>query len=270
MDLKSRIIDLYRKAATELPADVVDALKGAYEQETDPTPKEVLATILENLSLAKGEAIPICQDTGTPLFYVKDDGSIPRGELRKIIEAATETATAEVPLRPNGVDIITGKNIGNRPIIHFEEADRFGIDLFLKGGGSENVSAVYAIPSTEINADRSLDGARTCVLDCMVKAQGRGCSPYVVGVAVAGGIEEVAHLSKKQLLRKISDVNPVPELRSFEERTLKEINQLGIGPLGLGGRSTALAVKAAVAPRHPACFFVGVSVGCWALRRHSL
>ncbi len=270
MDLTSRIVELYRRAACELPADIVAALEAARDAEQDATAREVLATILANVALASRESLPICQDTGTPIFYVADDGSIARDELRRAIVAATRTATAEIPLRPNAFDIIKGENIGNEAIFHFADSAEFGIDLYLKGGGSENVSAVYSIPGDQIQADRTLDGARKCVLDCIFKAQGKGCPPYIVGVAVGGNIEQVAHASKQQLIRPLGDVNPVAELKDFEQQTLAELNELGIGPLGLGGKTTALAVKAAARPRHPASFFVGVAVGCWALRRHSL
>jgi len=212
----------------------------------------------------------MCQDTGIPVFYAKYPKDYSQIELKKTIEEATDTASEEVPIRPNAVDSLTDENIGNKPVIHFEESDKLKIDLMLKGGGSENVSTLYFLPDNELNAHRNLDGVRKCVLDAVFKAQGKGCPPYIVGVAVGGSLEQVTHLSKKQLLRKIDDENPIKELNGFEKNVFDDINKLGIGPLGLGGKSTALGVKAVTSYRHPASFFVGVSLGCWAMRRQSL
>lgn len=270
MALQEELVDLYRRAATQLPEDIVSALETAKEKEDDDLAKDILDKIIKNINEAKKESKPICQDTGTPVFYVKCPKNYSQAELKKIIEKATNIATDKIPLRPNAVDSLTGKNIGNKPVIHFEEAEELRISLMLKGGGSENVSAVYSLPDKELNAHRNMDGVRKCVLDAVFRAQGKGCPPYIVGVGIGGSIEEVAHLSKKQLLRKINDSNAVKELDDFENNLLNEINQLNIGPLGLGGKTTALGIKAVSSYRHPASFFVGISIGCWCLRRQSL
>ena len=267
---KEKAVELYRRCATLLPPDIVDGLKKALEIEDSESAKEVLKTILENIEIAKKESKPICQDTGTPFFYVSYTKDQPESEIKRIIEEATIEATEHIPLRPNAVEPVTGKNIGNKPVFHFEESDEFKIELLMKGGGSENVSFVYSLPNNKLNANRDLDGIRRCVLDAVYKAQGKGCPPYILGVAVGGNIEEAAFLSKKQLLRDLNDVNEDEELRNLENGLLEDINKLGIGPLGLGGKTTALGVKIAKSYRHPASFFVGVSFGCWALRRASL
>lgn len=209
----------------------------------------------------------MCQDTGSPFFYIKKPKDMAEKEIKDAIEKATIIAAEKIPLRPNAVDIISGKNIGNKPIFHFEEAEKLEIGLLMKGGGSENVSAVYKLPNTELKANRDIEGIKKCVLGAVWKAQGKGCPPYIIGVAVGGNIEDVAALSKKQLLRKLDDTNNDKELDKIEKDLLKKINQLGIGPLGLGGKTTALAVKAAKAYRHPASYFIGISFGCWATRR---
>jgi fumarate hydratase, class I len=270
MNLKNQIIGLYRKAATELPPDIAAALEKAEKAEDNILGKEILAKILENIGLAGNEAKPLCQDTGIPLFYVKYPSQYSQKELAEIIQKATDIATEEVPLRPNAVDCLNGANIGNKPVIHFEEGDKLEIELMLKGGGSENVSAVYQLPNSALNAHRNLDGVRKCILDAVYKAQGKGCPPYIIGCAIGGSIEEVAHNAKKQLLWKIGTKNDYDELAELEEKTLDEINSLGIGPLGLGGRTTALAVHIDSGVRHPASYFVGISIGCWCLRRASL
>lgn len=256
MITKQKIIELYSRCATELPEDIARELRKSKDS--------LIKTILENIAIAKNEKRPICQDTGTPIFYVKKPSTVKESEIRKIIESATSAATKSIPLRPNAVEPLTGKNIGNRPIIHFEEGKKLEIDLLMKGGGSENVSCIYSLPDSELKAERDIDGIKGCVLDAVFKAQGKGCPPYIIGVAVGGTIEEVAHLSKKQLLRKLDDKG---KFEKVENELLKKINSLGIGPLGLGGQTTALAVKMAETHRHPATFFVGISFGCWALRR---
>jgi fumarate hydratase class I len=270
MALKQKIINLYQKTATVLPLDVVKALTEARQKETSSAGKDVLDKILENIRLAKAESKPLCQDTGTPIFYIKYPKKYSQQSLKKIINQATIAATKQIPLRPNAVDALSGKNIGNRPIIHFEEGSKLEIVLMLKGGGSENISAIYQLPNVELDAHRDLAGVKKCIIDAVFKAQGKGCPPYIVGVAIGGNIEEVAYLSKKQLLRKLNDTNSNAKLKKLENRTLKKINQLNIGPLGLGGKTTALAVKIASAPRHSATFFVGVAFGCWCMRRQSL
>ena len=267
--LKDEIVELLKKASVALPEDIIFALKKARKLEKNSSGKSVLDTILENVAVAKKKSHPICQDTGTPIFYVKYPPKFRPSEIKRIIDESLNIATKNVPLRKNAVESLSGKPVGNAAIIHFHESDELEIKVLLKGAGSENVSAVYSLPSKEINAQRDLDGVGKCILETVFKAQGRGCPPYIIGVAIAGNIEEAAALSKKQLLRKIDEKNPDKVLRLFEEKILKQINSLRIGPLGLGGGTTALSVKIENALRHPATFFVGVSMGCWCLRRES-
>jgi fumarate hydratase class I len=140
----------------------------------------------------------------------------------------------------------------------------------MKGGGSENMSRQYSLPDASIGAGRDLEGVRRCVLDAVQKAQGYGCAPGILGVCVGGdracGFEEAKH----QLLRRLGDKNPDPELASLEERILEEANSLGIGPMGLGGKTTLLGVKLGSRPRVPASFFVTVAYLCWAARRQTV
>jgi len=140
----------------------------------------------------------------------------------------------------------------------------------LKGGGSENVGLSYKLPNKELNADRSLKGVKKCILDAVVKAQGKACPPYIIGAAIGGSKDITSFLSKKQILRNIQDKNKDPSLNKIEQELKEEINTLGIGPLGLGGKTTCLAVKIAASARHPASFFVDISFCCWACRRGSL
>jgi tartrate/fumarate subfamily iron-sulfur-dependent hydro-lyase alpha chain len=174
-------------------------------------------------------------------------------------------------LRPNAIDFETGKTIGNYPIIYFKEGNKSQITLLLKGGGSENISAVYQLPNPKIGAaGRDLASVEKAVLHAVYKAQGKGCPPYIIGIAVCGNIEEAAYRAKNRHLKKISEINKIPKFGKFEKNLLKKINELGIGPLGLGGKTTALSVKFTGRYSHPASMFVGVSISCWALRRRTL
>lgn len=276
--LRDGIVELYRKVACSLPPDVEEALRKGLTLETEgSTAAETLGVLLENVKIARETARPICQDTGVPVFYVRVPAGLSQIELRNTILEATRIATEKVPLRPNAVDVVREVNSGDNtgegfPMIHIEETSgsSLTVDLLLKGAGSENVGQLFKLPSDELDAQRDLDGVRRCVLDAVQKAQGRGCPPYVIGVGIGAAKDQVAMLSKRQLMRKLHDTNAVEELASLEARLLGEINSLGIGPMGLGGASTALGVKIGVNHRHPASYFVDVSMSCWALRRGRL
>lgn len=278
LKLRDGIVELYRKVATSLPPDVEDALKASLVLEKEGSAaRSALSVVLENIRLARDSARPICQDTGVPTFYVKVPVGLSQLELRDTILEATRDATDKVPLRQNAVDIITEKNSGDNtgigfPIIYFEETtgSSLTIDLMLKGGGCENAGQTYRLPLEELGAQRDLDGVARCVADAVQKAQGRGCPPYVVGVGIGAAKDQVTRLSKEQLMRKLGDENKVPELSGLERKVLSQLNGLGIGPQGLGGATTALGVKVGINHRHPASYFVDVSVSCWACRRGRL
>jgi len=278
LKLRDGVVELYRKVATSLPPDIEEAVKAACLLETEgSTAASTLAVIAENIRRARETFRPMCQDTGVPVFYVKVPVGLSHTELRNTILEATREATVKVPLRPNAVDIVTEKNSGDNtgdgfPVMYIEEtsAGTLTIDLMLKGAGSENAGQLYKLPLPEIGAQRDLEGVRRCVLDAVQKAQGRGCPPYVIGVGIGATKDQVTRLAKVQLMRKLNDASKVRELAELEQQLLRDINSLGIGPMGLGGRTTALGVKIGVNHRHPASYFVDVSVGCWAMRRGRL
>lgn len=278
LKLRDGIVELYRKVATSLPPDVEDALKAAcVSEKKGSNARHAMEVILENIRIARDTARPICQDTGVPVFYVKTPIGLSQIELEKTIMEATRIATEKVPLRPNAVDIITDKNTGDNtgigfPVIYFRETpdSTLSIDLMLKGSGCENVGQTYKLPKEELKADRDLDGVRKCVLDAVYRAQGRGCSPYTIGVGIGAAKDQVTRLAKEQLMRRLTDTNNIEVLFKLEKRLLKEINTLGIGPIGFGGKTTALGVKIGVNHRHPASYFVDISVCCWANRRGRL
>ena len=271
-------VELIRQASTDLPTDVEAALRAARDREEPGSAAAgALGTILENVALARAKSTPICQDTGVPIFYVYHRQGLSTRGLRAQLEAAVAEATRRAYLRPNAVDSLTGRNSGNNvgtgfPTCHFQEweRDEVRVDLLLKGGGSENVGVQYKLPYAPLKAGRDLEGVRRVVLDAVYRAQGKGCAPAVLGVAIGADRGTGYVHAKEQLFRPLEEVNPVPELAALEERLLRECNELGVGPMGFGGKTTALGVKIGAYHRLPACFFVSVAYMCWACRRASL
>jgi fumarate hydratase class I len=268
-------VELIRRASTDLPADVEAALRAARDREEPGSAAAgALGTILENVALARANSTPVCQDTGTPIFYVHHSPGESTRQLRAQIEAAVAEATGRAYLRPNAVDPLTGRNSGNNlgvgfPSFHFEEWEEgyLKVDLLLKGGGSENVCAQYKLPHPPLQAGRDLQGVRRVVLEAVTDAQGKGCAPGVLGIAVGADRGTGYVHAKEQLFRPLDDANPVPELAALEERLLHECNELGIGPMGFGGRTTVFGVKIGAYHRLPACYFVSIAYMCWACRR---
>lgn len=277
-EIRDAIVGLYRKAATSLPSDIETALKSSLRREdAGSNAWAALSTILKNVDIARETSRPICQDTGVPVFFLKVPAGFSHLKLREEIFKATQIATREIPLRPNAVDILTEKNSGDNtgigfPVIYIEETKsrKLTMDLMLKGSGSENIGQLYKLPIAELGAERDLEGVRKCVLDTVCMAQGRGCPPYIVGVGIGAAKDQVTRLAKEQLIRNVEDSNEYRVLSRLEKKLLKDINRLGIGPLGLGGKTTAIAVKIGVNHRHPASYFVDVSIACWADRRARL
>ena len=274
-DFTDDFIELIRMAATDLPDDVEEALGDAREKEEEGTAAHgALDSILSNVAIARRESLPICQDTGTPIFYVKYPEGWSTLKLREQIKSAVVEGTKRNYLRPNAVDALTDKNSGNNlgddafPTIHFDEVEgtAMTIDLMLKGGGCENVGAQYSLPNNGIGAGRDMKGVRKAVLDAVQKAQGQGCAPGILGVAIGGDRGSSYHAAKEQLLRKLHDTNPDPELNAMEQQLKDESNELGIGPMGFGGETSILDVKMTGMHRLPASYFVSVSYMCWASR----
>ncbi|MCS7178480.1 MAG: fumarate hydratase [Anaerolineae bacterium] len=277
-DLTPSLVELIRRASTDLPADVEAALRAARDrEEAGSAAASALGAILENVARARARSQPICQDTGTPFFYVRYPTGIRARDLRAQMEAAVVEATRRAYLRPNAVDALTGRNSGNNlgvgfPVFHMEEGDddTLEVALLLKGGGSENVSIQYSLPHEPLNAGRDLEGVRRVVLEAVYRAQGEGCAPGILGVCIGGDRGTGYTVAKRQLLRPLDDVHPLPELAALEQRLLQESNELGIGPMGFGGKTTILGVKIGVAHRLPASYFVTVAYMCWACRRARL
>jgi len=268
-------VELIRRASTELPAEVIEALEEGKAAETsDGLASIALGTILNNVEMARESSAPICQDTGTPVVWIHHPVGVSTRGLKDSFNTAVREATSRKYLRPNAVDTLTGSNTGDGagrgiPFLHFEEWDepRIEVRMILKGGGSENVGAQYKLPDGKLGAGRDLDGVRRAVLDAIVDAQGKGCAPGVLGVCVGGDRVSAFEESKRQFLRPLKDTNPVPALAELEERLMREGNELGVGPMGFGGKTTLLAVKIGILDRLPACYFVTISYMCWADRK---
>ena len=278
-DLTQALVELIRLASTDLPPDVEEALRNAVEKEKPGTAaRGALESILKNVEISRRNATPICQDTGTPIFYVDYAVGWSTRQLRGQIESAVAEATRRSYLRPNSVDSLTGKNSGNNlggvyfPTVHFQEVDGdvLSVALMLKGGGCENVGAQYSLPDDHLNAGRDLAGVRKAVLDAVYRAQGQGCAPGILGVAI-GGDRGTAYLaSKEALFRRLDEPNPDAALDSLEKRLTDEANQLGIGPMGFGGAVSVLGTRLTSLNRLPASFFVTISYMCWAYRRRKM
>lgn len=278
-DLTDAFVELIRRTSSDLPPDVEQALTAAREREAEGSAaRGALDTILSNVALSRRNATPICQDTGTPLFYVHYPEGWSQRRLREQIRQAVAEATRRSYLRPNAVDAISEKNSGNNlgddnfPTIHFEEVEgeTLTVDLMLKGGGCENVGAQYTLPDSRLGAGRDLKGVRRAVLDAVHQAQGQGCAPGILGVAIGGDRGSSYLASKEALLRPLEDENPDPELNQLEKQLTSEANTLGVGPMGFGGQTTILDTKITGLHRLPASFFVSVSYMCWAQRRRRM
>jgi fumarate hydratase class I len=278
-DLTPHFLELVRIAATDLSPDIEKSLHAAVERE-DPgsAARGAMETIVKNVEMARQDSTPICQDTGTPIFYVHYSKGWSTRKLRTQIIDAVVQATEMSYLRPNSVNTVTGKNTGDNtgdehyPTIHFEEVegDTLTADLMLKGGGCENVGAQYKLPDNRLGAGRDLEGVRKVVLDAVFQAQGKGCAPGALGVAIGGDRGSSYLASKEALLRQLEDENPDPQLEELETRLTAEANQLGIGPMGFGGKTTVLGTKIKGLHRLPASYFVSVSYMCWAFRRRRM
>jgi fumarate hydratase class I len=277
-DITEHLVALIKSASTDLSPDVEQALRAACEAEApDSAARGALDTILENIRMSRETGRPICQDTGTPNFYVWHPEGWSQRKLTEQIRNALRTATEQAYLRPNAVAALSGKNSGDNtgvdfPTIHFHEweHDDLRVGLMLKGGGSENCGCQYTVPSPEFPASRDIAGVRKAVLDAACKAQGFGCAPGILGIGIGGDRATSVIKAKEQLFRPLGDTNPDAVLDEMEQRLHREINALGIGPMGFGGQTTVLGVKMAELHRLPASFFVSVAYMCWADRRKIL
>ena len=264
--LADRLALFIRDTSSSLPEDAEQALRRALRREAKgSSARMVLEAILRNVELARAAGTPVCQDTGTLTFFVSE--RLRRRVTPAVLGEAVARATANGWLRRNTIDSVTGRSIDTNvcpgaPVVHYVEVkseegggDR-DVSLLMKGGGSENMSRQFSLPDATIGAGRDLEGVRRAVLTAVQQAQGYGCAPGILGVCIGGDRASGYEEAKLQLLRNLDDTNPDPALARLERRVLREANSLGIGPMGLGGKTTLLAVKIGARPRVPASFFV--------------
>lgn len=269
--IEDTICSLFKQAVIELSPDVIQALEDAYHNEDHDLARLNLEAILKNIKIAQELGIPMCQDTGLPIIFVKL-GDVEVENLYEGIRRGVERATHEIPLRPNVVDpltrVNTGNNVGLRiPQIDVERVrgDSIELTVFPKGFGSENNNALkMGLPG------EGAEGVKDFVLDTVIKAGGKPCPPIVVGVGIGGSSDLVMKLAKKALLRKIGVFHPEERIANLEKQILKKVNDTGIGPMGLGGKTTALDVKIEYADTHTAGLPIGVCIQCWADRHASM
>lgn len=267
-DVQNAVVELLRKTVVRLPADVKRALDAAADAETDEVPRMQLKAILDNIALAEEGNTPMCQDTGVTIFYV----TLPRNcqvDVEKGIVDGVRMATKEVPLRPNAVHPLTrknpGDNVGDRmPYINCKvgEKEHIEITVMTKGAGSENMSQLGMLTPSQ-----GIKGVKEFVLNTVVRAGGNPCPPMVLGVGIGGSSDISMKLAKEALLRPLDDRHKDPEIAKLETELLDALNMLGIGPMGLGGKTTALGLNIEYAYCHTASLPVAVNVQCWAARR---
>jgi fumarate hydratase subunit alpha len=265
--IEEAVVALLRRAVTTLPADVLAALEASAVIERDPTAKRELGLMVENVKEAGSCTLPMCQDTGLPVFFVKMGFNVPGFE--EAVARGVRRATEEIPMRKNVVHPLTRKNTGDNtgkrmPYIYYvyEDSDHIEMTVMPKGGGAENMSALaMLLPSQGIN------GVKRFVLDTVVKAGGKPCPPVILGVGIGGTSDECMAMAKKALLRRVGTRNADPDMAKLEMELLYAINHTGIGPMGLGGDTTALAVHVEYASCHTASLPVGVNFQCYAARR---
>lgn len=265
--------NLYIKALKDLPPDVRKALQDAYERETDDVPKKVLTTMLEAVAISDSKQTLLCQDTGIPIYFVKVGNrlnvDIPR--LEEAIVRGTERATVEHPLRSSVCHTIKRINhqtsTGYRiPIINLEfvkDSDTLEILMVPKGSGSENMSFLKMLIPAE-----GIRGVKKFIIDSVLEAGANPCPPFVIGVGLGGTADLCMKLAKLAAVTRPLDVrNSDPDIAALEEELLEAVNQLGIGPMGLGGKTTALALNIEYAYTHITQNPVAVNIQCWPARR---
>ena len=270
-DIAEKVRDACMSANFELGEDVITAFRKTKETEESPVGKEILGQLIENAKIAKEEKIAICEDTGFAVCFVEigDDVKISGGHLVDAINEGVRQGYKEGYLRKSICHPFTRKNTGdNTPaIIHLDlvPGDQLKIIVAPKGGGSENMSRV-----TMLKPSDGVEGIKRFVVERVRESGANPCPPLVIGVGIGGTFEMAALIAKKALLRPVGSKNPDPELAVLEDELLLEINDLGVGPQGLGGRTTALAVHVNMHPCHIASLPVAVNINCHASRHKEI
>lgn len=272
-ELEESLIEGIQKAVTSVTKETEDALNEAKNREEKEGPEVQLDAILENIEVGKDEKRPICQDTGTQTFFIEvGEDFESTGILKEAVNNSVKKATESVPLRPNAVDPISDENSDDNtgrfiPSIHWDivEGDEATIHIIPKGGGSENMSKLEMM-----TPGRGLKGVKEIALDQIADMAGKPCPPTTVGIGLGGGADLAMELAKKALLRPVGERHPEDRIAELEEELMEKANDLGVGPMGVGGKTTVLDVKIEYAHRHPASYPVAVLPQCWANRQSTV
>ncbi|WFS61257.1 fumarate hydratase [Pseudodesulfovibrio thermohalotolerans] len=270
-DVVEAVAAMCMKANTELPQDVRRRLEQAMAEEDSPSAKEVLRQLLENADLAHDTKLPLCQDCGLAVFYVEigDDCRVVGGNLRELINEGTCKGYADGYLRKSACDPMTRANTGDGTpaIIHFDmvPGDRLKISYMAKGGGAENMSRV-----TMLAPAQGWAGIKKFVVERVAEAGPNPCPPTVIGIGIGGTFEHAAKIAKKSILRELDDTHPDPAVAAMEKELEEALNALGIGPMGLGGKTTVLGVKITMEPCHLASLPLAVNVQCHSQRHEEV
>jgi fumarate hydratase subunit alpha len=268
-DISSAAAGLIRKASFELPADVLSALSGALKHEDSPLGRDVLERLIENAATAGEDGLPLCQDCGTAVFFIElgQDVHVTEGSLIEAIAEGTRQGYMESYLRASMVScpfssrVNTGDN--TPPVIHTEiiPGDTLKISFMPKGGGAENMSKLFML-----KPGAGYEGVISSVIATVKDAGGKACPPLIIGLGIGGISEEAMLMAKKALLRPVGQASGDPEVALLERDALAAVNRLGIGPLGMGGNTTALAVHAIAGPCHFASLPLAVNLQCHSAR----
>ena len=269
-DISLKVEEMLLDACENIPCNVLNALREAYKTEQSPLAKEVINKIIQNDELAKEKHLPICQDTGVVVCFLEVGYDVHfDGDIYEAINKGVANAYTKGYLRKSVVKhplnrVNTKDNTPAITHVKFVPGDKVKIDIAPKGGGSENMSLVKML----IPAD-GIEGIKKLVLDTVFNAGGKPCPPIIVGIGIGGNLEKSALLAKEALMREIDDVNEDPILNKLEQELKTDINKLGVGPMGFGGKVTCLGVKINSYPCHIASLPVAINIQCHAARHKS-
>ena len=258
------------KANTELPDDVRAKLESAMAAEDSPSAKEVLRQLLENADLSLNTKLPLCQDCGLAVYFVElGDQVFVEGNLTEAINEGTRKGYADGYLRKSACDPLTRANTGDGTpaVIHVDvvPGDKLKITYMAKGGGAENMSRV-----TMLAPAQGWEGIKKFIINRVAEAGPNPCPPTVIGVGIGGTFDHAAKIAKRALTRRLDDTHPNPDVAALEKELEDAINKLGIGPMGLGGKTTVLGVKIAMEPCHLASLPLAVNVQCHSQRHEEV
>ncbi len=270
--LENQLYKLIIKATYDLPKNTLKSISASLKNETKPLAKQILREILDNARIAKQKKMPLCQDTGLALILIEigQDVHITGGDLEKSLQQTVAKAYKDLYLRKSVVnDPLQRKNTGtNTPAMiytHIVPGSKIKITFLPKGGGSENCSALRMLKPSD-----GLPGVEKFILDTVRSAEANPCPPIIVGVGLGGNFDMAAYLAKKAIIRPLGKKNPKTQYQELENNLLAKINELGIGPMGLGGKTTALAVHIETLPCHIAALPVAVNIQCHSNRAASV